>query len=151
MSDVWREVYTLRIAGSFLAGCSFAAAPRAREQKYTQPGSNWRPSACYADVIATRPWVLSVPGSDGGWSCKVVGFTMPVFWRRRLESAARCNSWSTAVVMRGVETNMTLRKQQAHGKYAHAGSRTRVTSMGGLYDAATLRALILHTIKCVPR
>ena len=26
---------------------------------------------------------------------------------------------------------------------AHAGSRTRVTSMGGLYDAATLRALTL--------
>ena len=25
---------------------------------------------------------------------------------------------------------------------AHAGSRTRVTSMGGLYDAATLRALL---------
>ena len=24
---------------------------------YTQPGSNWRPSACRADVIATRPWV----------------------------------------------------------------------------------------------
>ena len=71
---------------------------------------------------------------------------MPVFWRRRLESAARCNSWSTAVVMRGVETNMTLRKQQAHGKYAHAGSRTRVTSMGGLYDAATLHALVRATL-----
>ena len=28
------------------------------------------------------------------------------------------------------------------GKTAHAGSRTRVTSMGGLYDAATLRALL---------
>ena len=27
-------------------------------EKYTQPGSNWRPSACQADVIATRPWVL---------------------------------------------------------------------------------------------
>ena len=27
------------------------------------------------------------------------------------------------------------------GSSAHAGSRTRVTSMGGLYDAATLRAL----------
>ena len=40
------------------------------------------------------------------------------------------------VVMRGVETNMTPRKQQAHGKYAHAGSRTRVTSMGGLYDGS---------------
>ena len=26
-------------------------------------------------------------------------------------------------------------------KYAHAGSRTRVTSMGGLYDAVTLHAL----------
>ena len=29
---------------------------------------------------------------------------------------------------------------RTHGKYAHAGSRTRVTSMGGLYDAATLHA-----------
>ena len=26
--------------------------------KYTWPGSNWRPSACGADVIATRPQVL---------------------------------------------------------------------------------------------
>ena len=26
---------------------------------------------------------------------------------------------------------------------AHAGSRARVTSMGGLYDAATLRALVV--------
>ena len=25
---------------------------------YTWPGSNWRPSACEADVIATRPQVL---------------------------------------------------------------------------------------------
>ena len=25
---------------------------------YTWPGSNWRPSACWADVIATRPQVL---------------------------------------------------------------------------------------------
>ena len=30
-------------------------------------------------------------------------------------------------------------KQNQH--YAHAGSRTRVTSMGGLYDAVTLHAL----------
>ena len=27
-------------------------------KSYTQPGSSWRPSACLADVIATRPWVL---------------------------------------------------------------------------------------------
>ena len=30
----------------------------AREKQiYTRPGSNWRPSACEADVIATRPLV----------------------------------------------------------------------------------------------
>ena len=67
---------------------------------------------------------------------------MSVSWRRRSESAAGCDSWSTAVVTRGAETNLTPRKQQAHGKYAHAGSRTRVTSMGGLYDAAALHALL---------
>lgn len=36
-------------------------APRAVKRvllcTYTQPGSNWRPSACEADVIATRPQV----------------------------------------------------------------------------------------------
>ena len=42
--------------------------------------------------------------------------------------------------MRGIKTNTTPQEQQAHGKYAHAGNRTRVTSMGGLYDAITLRA-----------
>ena len=26
--------------------------------KYTWPGSNWRPSACEADVVAARPQVL---------------------------------------------------------------------------------------------
>ena len=35
--------------------------------QYTQPGSNWRPSACEADVIATRPWVL-----------------LPILWRQGL-------------------------------------------------------------------
>ena len=30
---------------------------------------------------------------------------------------------------------------------AHAGSRARVTSMGGLYDAATLRALMRRKFK----
>jgi hypothetical protein len=33
-------------------------ANRLRLAKYTWPGSNWRPSACEADVIATRPQVL---------------------------------------------------------------------------------------------
>ena len=29
-----------------------------QKREYTWPGSNWRPSACEADVIATRPQVL---------------------------------------------------------------------------------------------
>ena len=29
-----------------------------QHDRYTWPGSNWRPSACEADVIATRPQVL---------------------------------------------------------------------------------------------
>ena len=33
--------------------------------------------------------------------------------------------------------------QHLHRAYAHTGSRTRVTSMGGLYDAATLCALVV--------
>ena len=32
---------------------------------------------------------------------------------------------------------------------AHAGSRTRVTSMGGLYDAATLHALWVEALPFV--
>ena len=32
------------------------------ERAYTWPGSNWRPSACEADVIATRPQVLGFIG-----------------------------------------------------------------------------------------
>ena len=34
------------------------------------------------------------------------------------------------------------RRPEENNKYAHAGSRTRVTSMGGLYDAVTLHALV---------
>jgi hypothetical protein len=34
-------------------------------------------------------------------------------------------------------------KNETVTRNAHAGSRTRVTSMGGLYDAATLHALLL--------
>ena len=35
--------------------------------QYTQPGLDWRPAACEADVIATRPWVL-----------------LPILWRQGL-------------------------------------------------------------------
>ena len=31
---------------------------------YTWPGSSWRPSACEADVIATRPQVLAMLSSN---------------------------------------------------------------------------------------
>ena len=38
------------------AKCKFGA--NSTTMHYIQPGSNWRPSACGADVIATRPWML---------------------------------------------------------------------------------------------
>ena len=41
---------------------------------------------------------------------------------------------------------MRRRRCLADKEHAHAGSRTRVTSMGGLYDAATLRALMFSTL-----
>ena len=47
---------------------------------YTWPGSNWRPSACEADVIATRPQVLVVTGSTAGFARTAhpgTGFTSP--------------------------------------------------------------------------
>ena len=34
-----------------------AILPQCTPKIYTWPGSNWRPSACWADVIATRPQV----------------------------------------------------------------------------------------------
>ena len=43
-------------------------APPLQVAKYTWPGSNWRPSACEADVIATRPQVLRNPGGGRGAS-----------------------------------------------------------------------------------
>ena len=42
-----------RFASRSLQRREFLRAPR----QYTWPGSNWRPSACWADVIATRPQV----------------------------------------------------------------------------------------------
>ena len=41
----------------------------------------------------------------------------------------------------GTHERHPVNHQLDHFKHAHAGSRTRVTSMGGLYDAATLHAL----------
>ena len=49
--DVWNSEGRQLVFRSF--GCM---SPTHAE--YTWPGSNWRPSACGADVIATRPQVL---------------------------------------------------------------------------------------------
>ena len=52
-------------------------------------------------------------------------------------------SWCAGVpapVVQYVLSTCSTRKCARRQKYAHAGSRTRVTSMGGLYDAATLHA-----------
>ena len=34
-------------------------------EPYTQPGLKWRPPACKAGVVATRPWVLWSLRQDG--------------------------------------------------------------------------------------
>ena len=43
--------------GTLLQKQRSSYAEDTRLLKYTWPGSNWRPSACEADVIATRPQV----------------------------------------------------------------------------------------------
>ena len=59
-----------------------------RHQKYTWPGPSWQPSACEADVIATRPQVFCYSGSKlKSWSQTAWGAgkshgTLP---RRRLD------------------------------------------------------------------
>ena len=45
----------LRQGGSFPSLAGWLSA------QYTQAGSSCRPSACWADVIAARPWVLISP------------------------------------------------------------------------------------------
>ena len=45
------------------------------EGEYTWPGSNWRPSACWADVIATRPQVPEGLADLGHHRRKVKGFS----------------------------------------------------------------------------
>ena len=47
----------------------------------------------------------------------------------------------TLQCLKEVRGPIEKRALQEKAKDAHAGSRTRVTSMGGLYDAATLHAL----------
>jgi hypothetical protein len=41
-------------------------------------------------------------------------------------------------------SDQTCWAHSTNAKHAHAGSRTRVTSMGGLYDTVTLHALCLQ-------
>ena len=49
---------------------------------YTWPGSNWRPSACEADVIATRPQVLLI-GIQWSRSMMIEGVAYCVAFRNR--------------------------------------------------------------------
>ena len=56
--DIHKQVYVCDCVCVCTLICLSARLPmRMRACKYTWPGSNWRPSACEADVIATRPQV----------------------------------------------------------------------------------------------
>eukprot|EP00971_Amphidinium_carterae_P195729 3884089-Amphidinium_carterae.1 len=35
--------------------------------QYSQPGLNWRPPACWAGVMTTRPWLLVTTLADSGF------------------------------------------------------------------------------------
>ena len=48
-------------------------------------------------------------------------------------------------VLRGLARSHSATPQHLHSTNAHTGSRARVTSMGGLYDAATLCAQVSRT------
>ena len=61
---VWRSDASVAHSDVVVSSCFSQAAwarcevaPRRAAHVYTWPGSNWRPSACKADVIATRPQV----------------------------------------------------------------------------------------------
>ena len=59
-----------------------------------------------------------------------------VRWHTRRSQVAS----SQAILYAGIMNS------QARVCLAHAGNRTRVTSMGGLYDTTTLRALVPTTL-----
>ena len=50
-------IETLHVLAKQNVNQQIAVAILPQPKKYTWPGSNWRPSACWADVIATRPQV----------------------------------------------------------------------------------------------
>ena len=60
--------------------CSYDAQIEDEEriQQYTQPGLNWRPPACWAGVIDTRPWVLVSAHSSGQLDFILFTHTLPV-------------------------------------------------------------------------
>ena len=76
---------------------------------YTWPGSNWRPSACETDVIATRPQVLVDVGRSAPTTCN--GWRMcppPASHKRRANKAGSTLRSSRAVPH--PSTNRALRR-----------------------------------------
>ena len=69
--------------------------------KYTRPGSNWRPSACEADVIATRPLVQVIAiwrAHSSVRSCVCFVFTCaPMQTRRRSVVLRACRFCQAAL------------------------------------------------------
>ena len=54
------------------APASVSMLPSLSARGYTWPGSSWQPSACGADVIATRPQVLEVCASAEQFLCQSI-------------------------------------------------------------------------------
>ena len=68
------------------APASVSMLPSLSARGYTWPGSSWRPSACGADVIATRPQVLEVSASAEQLLCQ--SHSVFAWWWEGLGSTA---------------------------------------------------------------
>ena len=119
------------------------------------------PSSCPQQLPPTwcrqaRLGVCCCPQSGSGQRARRPAAVRPS-WQRKVqrqpppcscEAARRCPACSglqpvmpTARRKRGRHALLRL-PRESRARSAHAGSRARVTSMGGLYDTATLHALV---------
>ena len=111
------------------------AAASHNNQKYTWPGSNWRPSACEADVIATRPQVplYSTPPKSPALMSPVIFVChmhqeICIHWvmdRRLLQSRTWCSGITSALHAEGPGFNSQcvqfFMRAIAHLSYCYAG------------------------------
>ena len=110
-------------APAIASTCVGAVHARHMVKAYTWPGSNWRPSACEADVIATRPQVLLTP-------CHRRGLSWPVHERRRGGAGG------------GGGGRGPTRRRRGHGSWVTRRARLASAMMGGVGRGNAVRLFL---------